>query len=157
MKWEKCFLSCYVILIIWWLWHIVWLRICHQVSHEFPFNFDKRNLDSLARNGQLPYYKRSLASLAKSGQLPEKLAQEKRMLDVLEEANDANSKAIHEQRSRVVQVIINVSFILVLQRRLGMDSILINYSSTSWQVSRRIKQFFFQFRLIFIRWYGTSK
>lgn len=75
-----------------------------QVSHEFPFNNNKRNLDSLARNGQLPDYKRSLASLAKSGKLPEKLVQEKRMLDMLEQASDANSKAIHEQKSRVVQV-----------------------------------------------------
>lgn len=75
-----------------------------QVSHEFPFNFNKRNLDSLARSGQLPEFKRSLASLAKSGQLPEKLVQEKRMLDVLEQASDANSRAIHEQRSRVVEV-----------------------------------------------------
>jgi hypothetical protein len=75
-----------------------------QVSHGFPFNFNKRNLDSLARTGQLPEYKRSLASLAKSGQLPEKLVQEKRMLDVLEQANNANSKAIQEQRNRVVEV-----------------------------------------------------
>jgi len=75
-----------------------------QVSHEFPSNIEKKNLDSLARTGQLPDYKRSLASLAKGGQLPEKLVQEKRMLDVLEQASDVNSKAIHEQRSRVIQV-----------------------------------------------------
>lgn len=75
-----------------------------QISHESTFNFNKRNLDSLARTGQLPDNKRSLASLAKSGQLPEKLVQEKRMLDVLEQASDANSKAIQEQRSRVIEV-----------------------------------------------------
>lgn len=79
--------------ILWW-----------QVSRGFPSNVEKRSLDSLARTGQLPEYKRSLASLAKNGQLPEKLVQEKRMLDVLEQANDANSKAIHEQKNRVVQV-----------------------------------------------------
>lgn len=65
---------------------------------------DKRNLDSLARTGQLPDFKRSLASLAKSGQLPDTLVQEKRMLDVLEKAGDANSRAIEEQRNRVAQV-----------------------------------------------------
>lgn len=81
-----------------------------QVSHGFPFNFNKRNLDSLARTGQLPEYKRSLASLAKSGQLPEKLVQEKRMLDVLEQASDANSKAIQEQRNRVVEVLYKTIF-----------------------------------------------
>ncbi|CAH1711610.1 unnamed protein product [Aphis gossypii] len=80
-----------------------------EVSHAFPFNFNKRNLDSLARTGQLPEYKRSLASLAKSGQLPEKLVQEKRMLDVLEQASDANSKAIQEQRNRVVEEIKNLA------------------------------------------------
>lgn len=76
-----------------------------QVSHTFPFNLNKRNVASLARTGQLPEYKRSLASLAKSGQLPEKLVQEKRMLDVLEQASDANSKAIHDQKNRVMEVL----------------------------------------------------
>lgn len=75
-----------------------------QVSHEFTFNNNKRNLDSLARTGQLPDHKRSLASLAKSGKLPEKLIQEKRMLDMLEQASNANSKAIHDQKNRVVEV-----------------------------------------------------
>lgn len=45
-----------------------------------------------------------MASLAKSGQLPEKLVQEKRVLDELEQANDANSKIIQEQRNRVIEV-----------------------------------------------------
>lgn len=85
-----------------------------QVSHEFPFNFNKRNLDSLARNGQLPDYKRSLASLAKGGKLPDRLVQEKRMLDVLEQANDANSRAIHEQRNRVVEVICTLFIIAIV-------------------------------------------
>lgn len=84
-----------------------------QVSHEFPFNFNKRNLDSLARTGQLPEYKRSLASLAKSGQLPEKLVQEKRMLDVLEQASDANLKAIHDQKNRLVEVMSETIFHLI--------------------------------------------
>jgi len=48
--------------------------------------------------------------LAKSGQLPEKLVQEKRMLDVLEQASDANSKAIQEQRNRVVEVLYKTIF-----------------------------------------------
>lgn len=64
------------------------------------------------------------------------------MLDVLEEANDANSKAIHEQRSRVVEVI-NISFQLVLLCRLDRDFKPIIYSSPSAQVSRRLKQFYF--------------
>jgi len=76
-----------------------------QVLHAFPFNFDKRNVASLARAGKLPEYKRSLASLAKSGQLPEKLVQEKRMLEVLEQASDENSKAIQDQKNRVMEVL----------------------------------------------------
>ncbi|XP_060840614.1 uncharacterized protein LOC132921554 isoform X2 [Rhopalosiphum padi] len=92
-----------------------------EVSHAFPFNFSKRNLDSLARTGQLPEYKRSLASLAKSGQLPEKLVQEKRMLDVLEQASDANSKAIQEQRNRVVEEIKNLAFTGLTKRQAASE------------------------------------
>lgn len=94
-----------------------------QVSHAFPFNFNKRNLDSLARTGQLPEYKRSLASLAKSGQLPEKLVQEKRMLDVLEQASDANSKAIQDQKNRVIEVLFFILFFII------SNNIRIDYSS----------------------------
>lgn len=78
--------------------------VLRQVSHGFPFDLNKRNLDSLARTGQLPEFKRSLASLAKSGQLPDQLVNEKRMLDELEQVSDANSKAIQEQRNRMAEV-----------------------------------------------------
>jgi len=82
-----------------------------QVSHELPFRSNKRNIDSLARTGQLPpEYKRSLASLAKSDQLREKLVQEKQILDMLEQANDENSKAIDDQKSRVIEVLLQNVF-----------------------------------------------
>ncbi|VVC41118.1 Hypothetical protein CINCED_3A008131 [Cinara cedri] len=74
-----------------------------KVSHEFPFDVNKRNLDSLARTGQLPGLKRTLASLAKNGQLPNQLVNEKRMLDQLEVVSDANSKAIQEQKDRLAE------------------------------------------------------
>ncbi|XP_015367361.1 PREDICTED: uncharacterized protein LOC107164155 [Diuraphis noxia] len=92
-----------------------------EVSHAFPFNFDKRNVASLARTGQLPEYKRSLASLAKSGQLPEKLVQEKRMLEVLEQASDANSKAIQDQKNRVIEVLCRSIFSFIILNNIRIN------------------------------------